>query len=110
MPEGQYGIEAAAARHRPQTDPGTEPDTVNEPEAASREADLEAVRGVLWRSIQYAVAEDPTRVSGLTKELREVWRELEEIRGSGEEKEADPFASFFGGDSNVVGFPNAANS
>lgn len=90
--------------------PDKEPEPVNEPETVSRESDLEAARGVLWRSIQYAVAEDPTRVSGLVKELREVWKELEDIRGD-DKKEADPFGAFFGdSDDNVIGFPTAANS
>jgi hypothetical protein len=81
---------------------------VIEPVEASREADLESMRVVLWRSIKYATAEDPTRVSGLTKELREVWKELEAIRGE-EKQEVDSFDSFLDG-GNVVGFPNAANS
>lgn len=91
---------------RPSAD--SAPGGVVVPEAPSRENDLERAREVLWASIQYAVAEDPTRVSGLTKELREVWKELEAIRGE-EKQEADSFDSFLDGD-NVVGFPNAANS
>lgn len=95
------------AERRPE--PGTEPEPVTVPEVASRGNDLDRAREVLWRSIQYAVAEDPTRVSGLVKELREVWREIESIRGD-EKQEADPFAAFFADGGNVVGFPNAANS
>ena len=87
--------------------PDKEPEPVNEPEQVTREADLEAARTVLWRSIQYAVAEDPTRVSGLVKELREVWKELEAIRGDVKE-EVDAFSGFL--DGNVIGFPTAANS
>lgn len=88
--------------------PGAEPEPFVEPVEASRESDLDAMRDVLWRSIQYATAKDPTRVSGLTKELREVWKELEAIRGE-EKQEVDSFDSFIDG-GNVVGFPNAANS
>ena len=87
--------------------PDKEPEPVNVPETSSREADLDAARTVLWRSIQYAVAEDPTRVSGLVKELREVWKELEAIRGE-EKEEVDAFSGFL--DGNVIGFPTAAHS
>ena len=87
--------------------PDKEPEPVNEPERASRESDLDAARDVLWRSIQYAVAEDPTRVSGLVKELREVWKELEAIRGE-EKEEVDAFSGFL--DGNVIGFPVASNT
>lgn len=88
--------------------PGTAPAGVVVPDEPSRENDLERAREVLWASIQYAVAEDPTRVSGLTKELREVWKELEAIRGD-EKQGADGFDSFLNG-GNVVGFPNASTS
>lgn len=87
--------------------PDKEPEPVNEPEQVTRESDLEAARTVLWRSIQYATAEDPTRVSGLVKELREVWKELEAIRGE-EKEEVDAFSGFL--DGNVIGFPVAQTS
>lgn len=66
---------------------------VSMPETLDRQRDLEEQRVVLWQTIKWATENDPARVAAASKELREVWRELDELR-DGEQVSGDPFAEF----------------
>ena len=67
--------------------------SVSVPEGSSRLGDLERQRDVLWASIQWALSSDPARVPAMSKELREVWAELAELKDDEGVKD-DPFDQF----------------
>lgn len=64
------------------------------PEADSRLEDLWRQREVLWQAIQWAIQDDPSRVAALSKELREIRREIDELTEDSEVVN-DEFAEFF---------------
>ena len=74
--------------------PDVPPPPVSVPEESSRLGDLERQRDVLWTTIQWAVENDPARVPAMSKELREVWAELGELKDDEGVKD-DPFDQFF---------------
>ena len=67
--------------------------SVSVPEESSRLGDLERQRDVLWASIRWALSSDPARVPAMSKELREVWAELAELKDDEGVKD-DPFDQF----------------
>ena len=67
--------------------------SVSVPEGSSRLGDLERQRDVLWASIRWALSSDPARVPAMSKELREVWAELAELKDDEGVKD-DPFDQF----------------
>lgn len=69
---------------------------VSAPEEMSRRADLERQRDTLWQAIQWAIQDDPARVAALSKELREIWADIEALSES-EEVADDPFAKLLDG-------------
>lgn len=62
---------------------------VDAPAEMSRRDDLMRQRDVLWRAIQWAIQDDPARVAGLSKELRDIWADIEALSES-EEVADDP--------------------
>ena len=73
--------------------PDVPPESVPAPELLSRLGDLERQRDVLWSAIQWAMENDPARVPAMSKELREVWGELGELKDDEGVKD-DPFDQF----------------
>lgn len=73
--------------------PDVPPEPVALPERSSRLGDLERQRDVLWSAIQWAMENDPARVPAMSKELREVWAELGELKDDEGVKD-DPFDQF----------------
>lgn len=75
-------------------------DGVPAPESVSRLDDLNRQRETLWQAIQWAIQDDPARVAALSKELREIWADIEALSES-EEAADDPFAAFLDGAGNA---------
>ena len=59
-------------------------------EAPDQEQELLALRAVLWQSLRIAAVTEPTRVAGITRELRAVLADIKALN-AGEETEEDPF-------------------
>lgn len=62
----------------------------------TRLSSLQRQREVLWKAMQWAIQDDPSRCAQLSKELREIWREISDLEGV-EEGDADGFEDFFEG-------------
>ena len=60
---------------------------------SSEKGDLEMARDSLVEAIDLVRAEDPTRLPGLVRELRETWKALRDLKAKGADEEAvDEFA------------------
>ena len=60
---------------------------------SSEKGDLEMARDSLVEAIDQVRAEDPTRLPGLVRELRETWKALRDLKAKGADEEAvDEFA------------------
>lgn len=59
-------------------------------EAPDQEQELLALRAVLWQSLRIAAVTEPTRVAGITRELRAVLADIKALN-AGEETGEDPF-------------------
>lgn len=60
---------------------------------SSEKGDLEMARDSLVDAIDLVRTEDPTRLPGLVRELRETWKALRDLTGKGaDESPADEFA------------------
>ena len=59
----------------------------------SEKGDLEMIRDSLVEAIDVVRLEDPTRLPGLVRELRETWKALRDLKAKGADEEAiDEFA------------------
>lgn len=79
----------------------------------TRLEDLQQARDILRASIPVQAARDASKLPGLSKELREVLREIEMIEGDQAGGATDEFDAFLGGGfdlSNVSRFPAASGS
>lgn len=91
----------------PDTLPGHTPD--NAPSGVpSRLADLWSMRDTLRAGIAAQARLDPSKLAPLTKELRAVLAEIDQLEDDGEAA-VDPFDQFFGEGSNVARFPAPAD-
>lgn len=59
-------------------------------EAPDQEQELLALRAVLWQALRVAAVTEPTRVAGITRELRAVLADIKAL-SAGEETGEDPF-------------------
>lgn len=66
------------------------------PESASRVADLKQQRELVWEALRWASSENPRVIPQLSKELREINAEIDQIEGAHEVKETK-FDEFFSG-------------
>lgn len=97
------GFVDAFDTHAPDTLPGhTEDDAPAG--VPSRLADLWSMRDTLRAGIKVQATIDPSKLAPLTKELRAVLAEIDQLEDDGETA-VDPFEQFFGEGSNVARFP-----
>lgn len=60
---------------------------------SSEKSDLEMIRDSLVQAIDVVRLDDPTRLPGLVRELRETWKALRDLKAKGADEEAiDEFA------------------
>jgi hypothetical protein len=97
------GFSEAFDTHAPDTQPMESDGGV-----PSRLADLWSMRDTLRTGIKVQAQIDPSKLAPLTKELRAVLAEIDQLEDDGDAA-VDPFEQFFGEGSNVARFPVPAD-